>query len=64
MEFQTKQTPHEQGHLESKISDDSKNADERNEQKLNLPESSNTEDDKDWKWCDACQCRFTSEDVS
>ena len=22
------------------------------------------EEDKDWKWCDACQCQFTNENVS
>ena len=64
MELQTKQTPHQQGHLESKASDDGENAAERNQQKLNLSESTNTEEDKDWKWCDACQCQFTNENVS
>ena len=64
MELETKQTPHQQGRPERKTSDDSENADERNQQKLNLSGSTNTEEGKDWKWCDACQCQFTNENVS
>ena len=64
MELQAEQTPHQQGHLESKKSDDEENTNGQNEQKLHLPERSNTEEDNTWKWCVACQCQFTTKDVS
>ena len=64
MELEAEQTSHQQGRLESKKWDDDENTNGHNQQKLCLSEKSNTEEDNNWEWCDACQCQFTTKDVS